>query len=689
MELSLPKRMTFALVVVIAVLAVLEGVLAAAGVRPVTSDTDPFVGFAGNLPLFTEQRGPSGELEFVTSTNKSSIFNSQSFAGQKADGSYRIFALGGSTTYGRPYSDPTSFVGWLREYLPAADRDRNWEVINAGGISYASYRIAALMEELAGYEPDLFIIYTGHNEFLEDRTYGELRRIPGGLRSIMAVLARTRIWTAVSRVASGLESEEPTPDSDGRSILPQEVQAKLDHSAGPALYHRDDEQADDILGHYRVSLERSVRIAREAGAEVIFVTPASNLKDCTPFKSQPSDGLDAAALQEVQRLSSVEGPAEERLAALERALTLDPRNADLLFANGKVLLEVGRHDEAESALIRSRDEDVCPLRAPTAFQEEVREIAREQGVVLVDYPALLREVMTDRHGHSIAGEELFLDHVHPTIEGHRLLALALLDEMASLGIVGLDPGWNDDSMAAVADRVEAGIDPAVHANALANLSLTLNWAGKNEESRSLAAMALESGYEDPTMLMMVGRHAALDGDHDRALEYFRRAVRASPNSPVVHSQIGMLYNGMGDLEAAAAHIFLASLIWNDNDVYHKQLATVMSQRGRMRSALRSLRDASRLKPADQDLVRRVEQAAAALSESDRDPPRAEIDVTRHESGFPRTVAQTAPGPGGAPALDGIWTEWYASGALKSFADYRAGKLVGAPANWSEQGDRLP
>ena len=47
-------------------------------------------------------------------------------------------------------------------------------MINAGGISYASYRVAVVIKELARYEPDLFIIYTGHNEFLEERTYRTL-----------------------------------------------------------------------------------------------------------------------------------------------------------------------------------------------------------------------------------------------------------------------------------------------------------------------------------------------------------------------------------------------------------------------------------------------------------------------------------------------------------------------------------
>jgi hypothetical protein len=46
--------------------------------------------------------------------------------------------MGGSTVYGRPYDDTTSFPGWLRELLPVADLTSNWEVINTGGESYAN-----------------------------------------------------------------------------------------------------------------------------------------------------------------------------------------------------------------------------------------------------------------------------------------------------------------------------------------------------------------------------------------------------------------------------------------------------------------------------------------------------------------------------------------------------------------------
>ena len=89
----------------------------------------------------------------ATAANKKDVFNVQAFSARKKANTYRIFCLGGSTTFGRPYDDRTSFAGWLRAFLAAADPSRTWEVINAGGISYASYRVAALMDELSRYEP--------------------------------------------------------------------------------------------------------------------------------------------------------------------------------------------------------------------------------------------------------------------------------------------------------------------------------------------------------------------------------------------------------------------------------------------------------------------------------------------------------------------------------------------------------
>ena len=139
-----------------------------------TQSSDPFVGFSKQQPLFELHQAPSGQRERRTAPGKLVWFNPQSFPDPKPQKTRRVFCLGGSTTFGRPFSDATSYPGWLRELLPVVDPSVDWEVINVGGISYASYRVAALMEELRAYEPDLFIVYTAHNEFLERRTYDHL-----------------------------------------------------------------------------------------------------------------------------------------------------------------------------------------------------------------------------------------------------------------------------------------------------------------------------------------------------------------------------------------------------------------------------------------------------------------------------------------------------------------------------------
>ena len=101
------------------------------------------------------------------------------FLRQKPGGTFRIVCMAGSATYGRPFWHHTSFAGWLRAFLPKAESPRKWEVINAGAISYATYRVKGLVAELARFEPDLFIAYMGHKEFPTRRPYADVLEPPG------------------------------------------------------------------------------------------------------------------------------------------------------------------------------------------------------------------------------------------------------------------------------------------------------------------------------------------------------------------------------------------------------------------------------------------------------------------------------------------------------------------------------
>jgi tetratricopeptide (TPR) repeat protein len=688
------QRVLIPLIAVGVFFGVLEGVLTLAGVEPVLRSEDPFVGFVPGIPLFVEQTDADGRKILATPENKLVFFNRQRFPREKAPGSYRIFCLGGSTTFGRPYSDATSFAGWLRELLPVADSRRRWEVINAGGISYASYRVAHLMEELARHEPDLFVIYTGHNEFLEERTYGALRDLPVAVRSTAALLARTRTWAALKMLLQSLGSL-PSAEAGGPARLPAEVNTMLDRSAGPERYARDDTLRDQILLHYRISLERMVDIAKRAGADVIFVTPASNLKDSAPFKSQHTDGLGESDRSRSEALLAaarerIRGSAwPEALEVLDEALAIDPRFAELHYRRGKVLLALGRYGEAAAAFRRARDEDVCPLRALSPMRETVAEVAREKGVARVDFVDLVEQRVLAEQGFAIPGREYFLDHVHPTIAGNRILALALVQTMIASGVVQPSDAWGDEAIARVVTRVEGGIDRKTHAEALANLARVLSWAGKDEDARRLADQALAQAPE------LMGANADVlailserEGDTAKTWHYLRTALNEDPANPQIHFQIGLELidksNPGWSLEAAAAHVLLASAFMPENDMTHQILGLIMAERQRFAVAYPSLLEALRLNPRNREAESALVRLREILGPEARDAT-PKVTLNRYPSGAPEQIVQVRSDAAGGFVPDGIATDWYEGGEPRRLLDYANGVPHGAEVTWDRSG----
>jgi len=662
----------------------LEGVLALVGVRPTLLDKDPFVGFATNVPLFVPKMNSDGRQILTTAPNKLPYFNRQTFNRKKPPGTYRIFCLGGSTTYGRPYNDATSFAGWLRELLPKADPRRRWEVINAGGISYASYRVARLMNELALYEPDLFIIYSGHNEFLEERSYGTLRDTPDAIKSTAALLARTRTWAAMSMLMERM-SIVSLSKPDQRIRLTGEVDALLDNF-GPDIYKRDVKLRDKILTHYQVSLKRMVNIAGSANAEVIFVKPASNLKDFSPFKSEHTDGLsESDRLRAEDLLANAiqlmrKSRWSEALEVLDEGVVIDPRFAEFHYRRGKVLFALGQKKKAKTAFRRARDEDVCPLRILSPMQELLAEVSRETGAPLVDYVDLLEQHLSVEQGHRVLGDEYFVDHVHPTIEGNRMLALRLVEVMSEQGILQPVDTWNEQAIAAVSSQIEARLDPQLRTLSLVNLAKVLAWAGKIEDAGPLASQVLASGVENPAIVMdaasILARYYGLQGDTAQEKKYFRMALNADAKNPVLHFKIGMqiIERQSPELEVAAAHVFFASVFWTgeNRDMLHENLGRIMAERGRYKAAYSDLLEARRLNPGNKETEFLLSRLRERLGLEARNIAPSKIALKRYPSGALLRIVQVKPKAKGRYIPDGIWTEWYEGGELKRFIDYAGG-----------------
>ncbi len=603
--MSIPwyRKLLYSLITTSAFFLALELGLAIIGVRPVTDTEDPFVGFSSDIPLFVPLEDDPQVL--TTAENKTPWFNPQTFRRDKAEGAYRIFCVGGSTTFGRPFRDPTSYSGWLRNYLTQSDPSKKWEVINAGGVSYASYRVAAVMEELTQYDPDLFIVYTAQNEFLEWRTYDDMLTGNKLGLSIAGKLSQTRTWTIVERTTRGLRKPPQKPE---RFELPGEVDEILNHTIGPSSYQRDEAWRAHVIEHYEKNLLRMVAIARNAGAKIVFVTPASNFKDCSPFRSDAKEGLSAEQSDRFFTHVSIaeehaeQGDVEGSLREYEMARDIDDQQALLHYRIGQSLFKLKRYDEAQDSFSLALENDICPLRAVDDIVSAIRRTSKLRNVPLVDFASKLQQHCVDTYGHGSMGNELFLDHVHPKIEGHRLLGQWLFETLQENGVVGADAELSDEIKQEVAGRIEGGIDSFERGVALRNLSKVLHWAGKFDEAGPLALQALDLIENDFASLVVAADCLRETGDGDAAIPLYHDIIDQDVMYYPAQMRLGQLLAARGDLENAK-HFLLTGLTIEPNVAFAQyELGLVYIGLKDYGNAIKALNESQRLAPLDVDTM---------------------------------------------------------------------------------------
>jgi tetratricopeptide (TPR) repeat protein len=528
-RLSLAKRLFFSLAVVSLFFTTMELALRclSLGLPPLSDDR--FVGFSAYIPLLESTTSVDGRSVMRTADNKLEWFNDIEFLERKPQGTYRIFCLGGSTTYGHPYWDRTSYSRWLREILPVVDDSRKWEVINAGGISYASYRVANVMEELSRFEPDLFLVYSAQNEFLERRTYADMFDSP--LLPVAGFLERTRTWNlvrqAINSVQLGVENEASVakkPDIPNKPQLAAEVDEILNHTIGPVDYHRDEKWRAGVIRHYEFNLRRMIAIAGRCRAQIAFVVPASNIKDCSPFKSEINPQLSGEGEALIHDLLN-QGKWRE-------VMQIDDGYAESHYRVGKDCFDDSQFDSAERHLQAALETDVCPLRAMSEISEKIRTVANEHSLPVIDFDRRLRALSRLEHGHECLGNEYFLDHVHPTVDMHRRLALWMIEELQLAGIVRgapLSDASHAERLQAVRARVESEMDKATEAFGLRNLAKTMHWAGRYEESAPLARQTIALLPEDCASRFVLADSLKNLGEFDGAVREYETLLAISPD----------------------------------------------------------------------------------------------------------------------------------------------------------------
>jgi tetratricopeptide (TPR) repeat protein len=200
----------------------------------------------------------------------------------------------------------------------------------------------------------------------------------------------------------------------------------------------------------------------------------------------------------------------------------------------------------------------------------VLETAERTGAQALDIAAILEKKTLREAGNDVLGEPDFVDHVHLSIEDYRLLALAIIGRMSSLGMAKTGPGWDETShqgnaaVTEVADRVMAKMGPRELGEGLHNLAKVVNWAGKHADAARIAERALatdSSGLEAIWSSLFVGAAREREGKGDEAIPHYRRAVRLDPTNPMSRHYLADALVRKGSHQEAAVEF--AAITEND------------------------------------------------------------------------------------------------------------------------------
>lgn len=576
------RRVFTAIMVLVPVLALaaLEGALRLSGYGP-------------DLRLFTTEQiagrtyfimNPDVKARYFTHVEFSPNTSPDYFSVPKPPGTFRIFCLGGSTTVGYPYGYAGSFAAFLRDRLRATFPDRKIEVINLGMTATNSFTVNDIARELPAYEPDLLVVYDGHNEF-----YGALGvasnessgRSPWLVRLYLRLIhvrsfqLLRQAYAAAGRILAGPPAADPGTMMERLAHGQYVPLGSGAYRAGIAAF------SDNVAALASFCAEEKIPL--------LLGTQVSNLRDLPPLDSEgrTRDEFrgDPAAVEEAAR------------AALRR----DSLAADAHYALARALLARSLPRDAEAEFIRARDCDALRFRAATDQNAVIRAAtAPRNGIFVADHEAALRAEARD----SIIGGDLILEHLHPNVRGYFLIAKEYARAMRAAGLLAAPAAWagrdtvSDGALMAASPLTELDMACAARRTVL----LTSGWPFTPQTAPAPARVPA-AGLDDITERAVRGvltweqAHVAAaefytgtGDDRDAAREY-RALIRqfplnVSPYLALAHALIRQ------DSADAAAAVLRQSLAVEPTVHAYRVLGSMELNRGALPEAIALLKDAA-------------------------------------------------------------------------------------------------
>ncbi len=517
--------------------------------------------YGGELDLFIQQT-TGNRTEYVLNPNftnryffqkgiKTPIPLSQTFPALKDSSTFRLFCLGASTTQGFPYPPNGGYPAILQHMLSDLLPHQKIEVINCGITAITSHSVLDMQREiLKKYQPDLLIIYSGHNEFYG--VFGQASTLSlfnnRDMVQLFLKLQRSRLFLLVRNAINRLFGKERQHNNANHEntlmrIMAQDVGIEFTS----ALFARTTE-------HYRHNIKAMCQLAQQHQTPLMLCTLVDNQRDLPPFASVHT--LEFASrdtlkwhncMSRAQTLQAADN-FQEALSLYNQALEIDPTFAKTHFKLAQCYSALHQHEKAKTHFSLAKDYDAIRFRAPSIFNEIVKEASQNHRIPLADVQASFIKQSSG----GVPGKNLLHEHVHPNLHGYSLIARTLAEQMDSANLVSDTWNWNaaKSDSAYIAQTRLTLLDHEIVSYTLFRLTSQWPFPAPTSEpiykrigtakTEALAKLAVDENKSLVKMHLDYGHEQHQNGNLDAAAREYKAALAIHPLA-LTFNRLGRLY----------------------------------------------------------------------------------------------------------------------------------------------------
>lgn len=482
----------------------------------------------------------------------------EKFSFEKTPNTLRVFCLGSSTMASFPYELNARVSSLLRDRLHLAFPDKNVEVVNAGMAAINSYAVGEFIRELVDYQPDLFVMYMGHNEYYGALGVGSTQSLGQNRWLIRAYLRlqKFRIFQRLEGLIRSLRKQDAPPGPANHTLM--ELMAREKNiRVQSALFQRGVDQ-------FRSNLEDIINVARDHRVPIVVGTLASNLRDMEPCESGFTPERSEADKQKWQRLFE-RGMRLQRADSIDAALeayshaaAIDGEPAIVHYRMAEIYL--ARHDSSNALeqFKHARDLDMLRFRAPGLFNDIIRESCRRLSVPVVE----VEEAFARHSPQSIVGHELMTEHLHPNFDGYFLMAKTFAEAIRQSGALKPAEQWPPSPGDEFFRQFSAVTQFELEGGARKIDRLVHRWPFRPDQLRARSNPAapadlrnLVEEYQSKKIAWNDGHFRLAEiyqrnGDPQKAIREYRAVIKVAPEIDAPYTRIADLYLGLNQLVEA-------------------------------------------------------------------------------------------------------------------------------------------